>query len=214
MTTDTLPKAASRQVQIGGRTVTLTGIQQGRRHDPAEHGDDAGLHRHRRGIARPAAGAGARSGRPELQPHHHRRRHLDQRLLRAHGHRRRTRRRSRRWTARQGAARCGPRRRSWRASWRRPSCATAKARPSSSPCGRGRARPPSAAGGLCHRALAAGQDGLLRQRPQPRPHPGRRRLRRHRRSRPVPDRPVPRTTCRSSPRAAGIPPTARPTASA
>jgi glutamate N-acetyltransferase/amino-acid N-acetyltransferase len=29
MTTDTLPKAASRQVQIGGRTVTLTGISKG-----------------------------------------------------------------------------------------------------------------------------------------------------------------------------------------
>ncbi len=29
MTTDTLPKAASRQVQVGGRTVTLTGISKG-----------------------------------------------------------------------------------------------------------------------------------------------------------------------------------------
>jgi glutamate N-acetyltransferase/amino-acid N-acetyltransferase len=29
MTTDTLPKAASRQVQIGGRTVTVTGISKG-----------------------------------------------------------------------------------------------------------------------------------------------------------------------------------------
>ena len=47
------------------------------------------------------------------------------------------------------------------------------------------------AGRLRHRALAAGQDGLLRQRPQPRPHPGRGGLRRHRRPRPEPDRPVP-----------------------
>ena len=29
MTTDTLPKAASRQVQIGGATVTVTGISKG-----------------------------------------------------------------------------------------------------------------------------------------------------------------------------------------
>ena len=29
MTTDTLPKAASRQVQIGGKTVTITGISKG-----------------------------------------------------------------------------------------------------------------------------------------------------------------------------------------
>jgi glutamate N-acetyltransferase/amino-acid N-acetyltransferase len=33
---------------------------------------------------------------------------------------------------------------------------------------RGRVPP----GGLCHRPFAAGQDRLLRQRPQPGPHPG------------------------------------------
>ena len=48
MTTDTLPKAASRQMQIGGQTVTRHWHQQGRRHDPPEHGDHAGLSGHRR----------------------------------------------------------------------------------------------------------------------------------------------------------------------
>jgi hypothetical protein len=41
-------------------------------------------------------------------------------------------------------------------------------------------------GGLCHRPLAAGQDGLLRQRPEPGPHPGGGGLCRH--CRPGPDR--------------------------
>ena len=35
-------------------------------------------------------------------------------------------------------------------------------------------------GGVCHRALAAGEDRLLRLRPEPRPHPGRHRLFRRR----------------------------------
>ena len=61
--------------------------QQGRRHDPPEHGHDAGLPRHRRGDLR-AAAAGAREagGRRVVQPHHDRRRHLHQRQLRRDGH--------------------------------------------------------------------------------------------------------------------------------
>ncbi len=88
MTTDTLPKAASRQVQIGGTAGDDHRHQQGRRHDPAEHGDDAGLRGHRRGDR---AGADAAllvkdAADAVLQPHHDRRRHLDQRFLHADRH--------------------------------------------------------------------------------------------------------------------------------
>ncbi len=48
MTTDTLPKAASRQVSIGGRTVTVTGISKGAGMIRPEHGHHARLHGHRR----------------------------------------------------------------------------------------------------------------------------------------------------------------------
>ena len=82
-------------------------------------------------------------------------------------------------------------------SSRRRSCATAKARPSSSPSRSRAARrsrvPP---GRLRDRPLAAGQDGVLRERPEPRPHPRGGRLRRHRRPRPDDDRPVPRRRAR------------------
>jgi glutamate N-acetyltransferase/amino-acid N-acetyltransferase len=47
------------------------------------------------------------------------------------------------------------------------------------------------AGGLRHCAFAAGQDGVLRQRPEPWPHPGGRGLCGHRRPRPDWHRPVP-----------------------
>ncbi len=53
MTTDTLPKAASRQVTIGGKHRHRHRHQQGRRHDPAQHGHDAGLRGHRRGDRAP-----------------------------------------------------------------------------------------------------------------------------------------------------------------
>ena len=49
MTTDTVPKAASRTTEIDGQRVTITGIAKGVGHDPAEHGDDARLRRHRCG---------------------------------------------------------------------------------------------------------------------------------------------------------------------
>jgi glutamate N-acetyltransferase/amino-acid N-acetyltransferase len=67
-----------------------------------------------------------------------------------------------------------------RANWRRPSCATAKARPSSSPSPSKAAATAKNASTrrLRHRPLAAGQDRFLRLRPQPRPHPRRHRLRR------------------------------------
>ena len=49
MTTDTLPKAASTQVDDRRQHGHRHRHQQGRRHDPPEHGHDAGLPRHRRG---------------------------------------------------------------------------------------------------------------------------------------------------------------------
>ena len=82
------PKAASRRVRIDGRAVAVTGIAKGSRHDPAEHGDDARLRRHRRPTVAPAQlrALVKEGGRPLVQPHHHRRRHLDQRLVRPRRH--------------------------------------------------------------------------------------------------------------------------------
>ena len=48
MTTDTVPKAASRRFRSAARR-SRDRHQQGRRHDPAEHGDDARLRRLRCG---------------------------------------------------------------------------------------------------------------------------------------------------------------------
>ncbi len=58
--------------------------------------------------------------------------------------------------------------------------------------------------GLRDRPLAAGQDRVLRQRPEPRAHPRRGRLCRHRRPRPGADRPVPRRRASSSRAAAAV----------
>ena len=75
----------------------------------------------------------------------------------------------------------------------------------------GRGVPP---GGLRHRAFAAGEDGVLRQRPEPGPHPGGRGLRGHRRPRPDQHRPVPGRRARGRATAGATRPTARRTASA
>ena len=58
MTTDTLPKAASRQITHRRQDRHGHRHRQGRRHDPAQHGDDARLRRHRRG-GRPGVDANA-----------------------------------------------------------------------------------------------------------------------------------------------------------
>ena len=79
MTTDTVPKAASRRVSIDGSSVSLTGIAQRRRDDSSEHGDHACLHRDR--CARCSAAAGgctSRDRRPHVQSDHGRWRHLHQ----------------------------------------------------------------------------------------------------------------------------------------
>jgi glutamate N-acetyltransferase/amino-acid N-acetyltransferase len=41
MTTDTVAKAASRNVTVNGKKVTISGVSKGAGHDPAQHGDDA-----------------------------------------------------------------------------------------------------------------------------------------------------------------------------
>jgi glutamate N-acetyltransferase/amino-acid N-acetyltransferase len=133
MTTDTQPKAASRTTTIGGHSRHDDRHQQGRRHDQAEHGDHAGLPGLRR-QGRPAGAGrtGALRGRPLVQLHHHRRRHLDQRLLHPDGHRRRA-----NWTStdrqRRTTPPCATPSPTSRATWRSRSSATAKAPPSSSP---------------------------------------------------------------------------------
>jgi len=47
MTTDTVAKAASRIVTVNGKKSDDFRCLQGRRHDPAQHGDDAGFSRYR-----------------------------------------------------------------------------------------------------------------------------------------------------------------------
>jgi subtilisin family serine protease len=199
MTTDTLPKAASRQLQIGGRHGHRHRHLQGRRHDPPEHGHDAGLRRHRRGdragllqrLVKEAADASFnritidgdtstndsfvliathQAGMREITAGLGRRRALREAVIEV---------------AQQLA----------QAIVRDGEGAT-KFITVQVTAAASRGRVPQ--GGLRHRALAAGQDGLLRQRPQPRPHPGGGGLRRHRRPGPGPDRPVPRRRARGA----------------
>ena len=89
MTTDTFPKLATRTAAIDDVAGDDQRHRQGLGHDPARHGDHAGLRRHRRqDPGGGAAGAAARGHRPLLQRDHGRRRHLDQRhaaALRATG---------------------------------------------------------------------------------------------------------------------------------
>ena len=67
---------------------------------------------------------------------------------------------------------------------------------------------------LRDRAFAAGEDGVLRFRPEPRPHPRRDRLRRHRRSRRREPRSLPRRGARGDRTAGATRPIARKRASA
>ena len=158
---------------------------QGRRHDLAEHGDDAGLRRHRCGD-RPGAAAHARcrDRRDVVQSHHHRWRYLDQRQLRDCRHRRagRTADRQRQRSAIAGAARRARRCRAdacagHRSRWRR------RDQVHSDHCRRrarhGRVQPRRTR----DRQLAAGEDRVLRVGSEPRPHRVRDRQRRGVRSR-------------------------------
>ncbi len=135
MTTDTVPKAASLRLQLGGRTVTVTGISKGAGMIHPEHGDDARLRRHRR-RGRPGADAAPRPGsrRRVVQSHHDRRRHLDQRFVRSHRHPPRRQRAGARPRRAATAGSCAMRCSKSRAGSPRRSSATAKARRSSSRC--------------------------------------------------------------------------------
>ena len=75
MTTDTIAKAATRRVVVGDKTITITGISRGRRHDPSEYGDDARLRCHRRRHRAATAAQLLRRCRRILQLHHGRWRH-------------------------------------------------------------------------------------------------------------------------------------------
>ncbi len=149
MTTDTVPKAASRTVAIGGQHRHRHRHQQGRRHDPARtwrrcSASSPPTRRSRRRCCssscarRPTRRSTASRSTATPRP--------TTRFVLIATQRGRQRARSTRSTSADGqrAARRGDRRS--RASWRRRSCATAKARPSSSPCSvDGGATTPSAA---------------------------------------------------------------------
>ncbi len=80
MTTDTFPKLATRTAKIDGCRGRDQRLLQGRRHDPAGHGDDAVLRLYRRADRRRgAAEPRRRQRRSHLQLRHHRRRHVDER---------------------------------------------------------------------------------------------------------------------------------------
>ena len=88
MTTDTLPKGASRQFQHDGVTVTVTGISKGAGMIRPNMATMLGYIATDAKVApRRAAGSDARRRQQVVQPHHHRWRHLDQRLLHADRHR-------------------------------------------------------------------------------------------------------------------------------
>ena len=87
MTTDTVPKAASPPVKLGGKTVAVTGISKGAGMIRPNMATMLGFVATDAAIdAGAAAAARARGRRRVVQPHHDRRRHVDQRLVRADRH--------------------------------------------------------------------------------------------------------------------------------
>lgn len=73
MTTDTLPKGASRQFQHDGVTITVTGISKGAGMIRPNMATMLGYIATDAKVAQGAAGSGARCGEQVVQPHHHRR---------------------------------------------------------------------------------------------------------------------------------------------
>ena len=172
LTTDKRPKARrSAHVALGQTHGARWSARQGRRDDRAQHGDHAGLRRHRRGgRARRCMQALVAEAADHLQPHHRRRRHLDQRLLPADRHRRGpASARSTRLTMPTARSRRGDRgaRRSSRAdrARRRGRDQVRHHRGEAAQRAECRARRRR------DRALAAGEDGVLRRRSQLGPHP-------------------------------------------
>ncbi len=135
MTTDTVPKACSRRLSLGGKSVTVTGIAKGAGMIHPNMATMLGF------VATDAAVSPAalrhmltEAADALVQPHHRRRRHLDQRFLHADRDRRRgdaaigdARHPDYAALARGGDAKS-------LSGWPRRSSATAKARPSSLPC--------------------------------------------------------------------------------
>ncbi len=214
MTTDTVPKAASRRVDVDGVPVTVTGIAKGA---GMIHPNMATMLRSSPPTRRSRAAVLARwcARSPTLvQLHHGGRRHVDQRFLRADRHR-------------PGGA--APIRAPATRALRRPRApstavavelAQAIVRDGEGATkfiairvegGRDGRRVPQ--GRARHRALAAGEDRLLRLRPQPRAHPLRDRQRGIADLDTAPSRSG-STTSSSSIGAGARPPTARRTASA
>ena len=105
MTTDTVPKAASTRLSIGGRSVAVTGISKGAGMIRPNMATMLGFVATDANLA-PAAGAaaGPRGRRRVVQPDHDRRRHVDQRLLRADRYRARRLRADRRLDSADGRA--------------------------------------------------------------------------------------------------------------
>ena len=200
MTTDTRAEGGvAAACAIGGKTVTVTGISKGAGMIRPNMATMLGFVATDAVIAPALLQALVREAADALvQPHHDRRRHLDQRLVRAHRHAaRRPCRRSTELDSAEGAA---LREAVFEVATQ---LAQAIVRDGEGATkfitvhvdgGRDDGRVPP--GGLRDRPFAAGEDGVLRQRPEPRPHPRGGRLRRHRRPRPEPDRPVPRRRAR------------------
>ena len=204
---------------IGGKTVTVTGISQGRRHDPAEHGDDARLRRHRRGdrarrccrrwCARPPTRSFNRitiDGDTSTN---------DSFVLIAtgsagHAPHRPARHRPKAAQLREAViAVAQPPRAGDRARRRRRDQVHHRAR---STAGATKDECRQVAYAIAHSPLV--KTAFFASDPNLGPHPRGGRLRRHRRSRPEHDRPLPRRRARRRRTAAGIRTTARKTASA
>ena len=134
--------------------------RQGIRHDSSRHGDDAGLHRDRRADCRGPRDGNARDRRRLVQLRDHRRRYVDQRQLVLAATQRA------RWRSPTRRSALPASRRDWR--WprsRRRSSATARAPPSSSPCGRGWTRCRGMPANRIRHRLTPRQDGVFASDP-------------------------------------------------
>ncbi len=133
MTTDTVPKGASRRVVVDGVPVTVTGIAKGAGMIHPNMATMLAFMATDAPVAADVLGTIAARGRRRLvQRRHGRRRHLDQRQLRHRRDRPRAAAADPLDVATRALRRCARRSRRSRSSSRRRSCATARARPSSS----------------------------------------------------------------------------------
>ena len=174
MTTDTVAKAFSRKVRLSTGDAVVTGIAKGAGMIRPDMATMLGFVATDADVSRKVAAETGREGRrPLVQLHQRRRRYLDQRLLHADRHR----------AGPEGGRAARPAQARGRAERRRPPArAGDRARRRGRDqvrhrAGRGRPQrgrmPPRR---LRDRAFAAGQDGVLRLRPEPRPDPRRHRL--------------------------------------